>query len=400
MLVPMSVILVGKDAHLRAETRTHLAATGRVHVIAESSDHQRASELIGQLHPQGAIILIDGDEEAALDLVREISREHPHTAIICTGRHCTSETIVRAYRAGAHEFLMQPPDPQELREVLERLEAFLGEGETKRVGRVIAVYSSRGGSGTTTIAVNVAVTLARRTRQETVIVDLNFQYGCLPVFFGIEPTYSMTDVAHNESRLDVQLLRSFLTKVTSELFYLAAPLNPEEADDIFPAHVEMTLGLLRTQFAHVILDTPHILDPNTIAALDHADVILVVTMTDLASLYATKRALETFRRLGYEAQKVRLVVNRYAKSKNKEVPLEKIGDVLGQNITLALVEDARAVLEAINMGKPLALSDSKSPLVRQFAELAKLVAPMEEASVPERTSERGVFHRLFGGRRR
>jgi len=398
MLVPMSVILVGKDAHLRAETRTHLAATGRVHIIAESSDYQRASELIGQLHPQGAIILIDGDEDAALDLVREIGREHPHTAIICTGKQCASETIVRAYRAGAHEFLMQPPDPQELREVLERLEAFLGEGKAKRVGRVIAVYSSRGGSGTTTIAVNVAVTLARRTRQETVIVDLNFQYGCLPVFFGIEPIYSMTDVAHNESRLDVQLLRSFLTKVTPQLFYLAAPLNPEEADDIFPAHLEMTLGLLRTQFAHVILDTPHILDPNTVAALDHADAILVVTTTDLASLYTTKRALETFRRLGYEAEKIRLVVNRYAK--NKEVPLEKIGDVLGQNIALALVEDPRAVLEAINMGKPLALSESKSPLVRQFAELVKLIAPVEEASASEGTSERGVFHRLFGGGRR
>jgi pilus assembly protein CpaE len=398
MLGPMSVILVGKDAHLRAETRTHVATTGRVHVIAESSDYQRASELIGQLRPQGVIILIDGDEDAALDLVREIGREHPRTAIICTGKHCTSETIVRAYRAGAHEFLLQPPDPHEMKEVLERLEAFLGEDETKRVGRVIAVYSSRGGSGTTTIAVNVAVTLARRTRQETVIVDLNFQYGCLPVFFGIEPTYSMTDVVHNESRLDIQLLRSFLTKVTPELSYLAAPLNPEEADDIFPAHLEMTLGLLRTQFAHVILDTPHVLDPNTLAALDHADVILLVTTTDLASLYTTKRAVETFRRLGYGAEKIRLVVNRYAK--NKEVPLEKIEDILGQRSALALVEDMRGVLEAINMGKPLALSESKSPLVRQFVELATLVAPVEAASGSDGTSKRGVLHRLFGGGRR
>jgi pilus assembly protein CpaE len=148
----------------------------------------------------------------------------------------------------------------------------------------------------------------------------------------------------------------------------------------------------------VILDTPHVLDPNTLAALDHADVILLVTTTDLVSLYTTKRAVETFRRLGYGAEKIRLVVNRYAK--NKEVPLEKVEDILGQRSALALVEDMRGVLEAINMGKPLALSESKSPLVRQFAELATLVAPVEAASGSDGTSKRGVLHRLFGGGRR
>jgi len=397
MLVPMSVIVVGKDAQLRTETRAHLAATGRVHVIAESADYQRAIELIGQLRPQGAVVIVNGEEEMALELVRQIGRAYPHTAIVCTGKHCASETIVRAYRAGAHEFLMQPPDPQELREVLERLEALLGEGQVSRTGRVIAVYSGRGGSGTTTIAVNVAAALARRTRQETVLVDLNLQYGCLPVFFGVEPTYSLTDVAHNESRLDIQLLRSFLTKVTDGLSYLAAPLKPEEADDIFPAHLEMALGLLRAQFAHIVLDTPHILDPNTIAALDHADLILLVTLGDLASLYTTKRVLETFRRMGYEAEKVRLLLNRY---KNKEVPLGKIEDVLGQKIAFTLAEEARTALEAINVGKPIVLSESQSPLMRQFIELAKLVAPVEAASASHRESGRRFFSALFGGGKR
>ncbi len=397
MLVPMSVIVVGKDAGLRTETRTHLAATGRVHVIAESADYQRAIELIGQLQPHGAVIIVNGEEEAALGLVRQIGHAYPHTAIICTGKHCASETIVRAYRAGAHEFLMQPPNPQELREVLERLEALLGEGRVSRTGRVIAVYSSRGGSGTTTVAVNVAAALAQRTRQETVLVDLNLQYGCLQVFFGVEPTYSLTDVAHNESRLDVQLLRSFLTRVTDGLSYLAAPLKPEEADDIFPAHLEMVLGLLRTQFAQIVLDTPHVLDPNTIMALDQADLILLVTLGDLASLYTTKRVLETFRRMGYEAEKVRLLLNRH---KNKEVPLEKIEEVLGQKITFTLTEDARAALEAINMGKPVVLSEAKSLLVRQFIELTKLVAPVEAASTSPGESGRGLFSALFGGKKR
>lgn len=396
MPVPISVIVVGKDAQVRSETRAYLAATGRVHVIAESADYQRAVELIEQLQPQGAVIIVDGEEATALKLVREIGRAYPHTAILCTGQHCAGETIVRAYRAGAHEFLMQPPDPQELREVLERLEALLGEGQGSRTGRVIAVYSSRGGSGTTTIAVNVAAALARRMHQETVLVDLNLQYGCLPVFFGVEPTYSLTDVAHNEARLDIQLLRSFLTKVADGFYYLAAPLKPEEADDIFPAHLEMAFGLLRTQFAHIVLDTPHILDPHTIAALDHADLILLVTLGDLVSLYTTKRGLEVFRRMGYEAEKIRLLLNRY---KNKEVPLGKIEEVLGQKIAFTLAEDARATWEAINVGKPVVLSESKSPLVRQFIELAKLVAPMEAASASSGESGRRFFSALFGGGR-
>lgn len=398
MRAPISLIVIGKEARLRAEMRTSLAATGRVQIVAESSDYQRGAELVGQLQPHGAVIIVNGEEETSLELVRQISQEHPNTVIICAGAHCAGETIVRAYRAGAREFLMHPPEPGEVREVLERVEALLGEGGRKITGRVIAVYSGRGGSGTTTIAVNTAAVLAQQTRQETVLLDLNLQYGSAPIFLGVEPTYSITDVAHNEQRLDIQLLRSFLAKVTEQLYCLAAPLRPEEADDVFPAHVEAALGLLRTQFAHILVDLPHAWDPNTIAALDQADVILVVTLGDLVSLYNTKRALETFGRMGYGAEKIRLIVNRYVR--DKEVPLEKIGDALSHAVDFTLSDDPRAALEAIATGRPIVWSASKSPLARQFGELARQVAaPGVLIASPEKKGS-GLLSMLWGGSRR
>lgn len=397
MVTPFSMILVGKDAGLRADTRTHLASTGKVQVIAESSDYSRAMELIEQLNPHGVMVILDGDDESSLGLVRQISQAHPGTAVVCTGLNCQRDVVIKAFRAGAREFLDQPPKAADLKELTERLDelATAGEGEKKALGAVIAVYSSKGGSGTTTIGVNLAATFAKQTGRQTAIVDLNLQYGNIPIFFGVDPTYSITDLARNEQRLDVQLFRSFLTKMSENLYCLAAPLKLEEADDVFPNHLETAIGLLRTQFSFVIVDTQHTLDPNTVAALDLSDMILLVTQLDLASVYNTRRVLETFNRMGYSEEKIKLVVNRH--TKGNEMPLDKVKEVLGQKVSFLLAEDSRAVRDALTLGKPLVSSQPKSQLVKQFIDLTRQVTGAGAQDAKQEKDQRGLLT-IFGKR--
>ncbi len=366
---PISLVIVGKDPQERAQARVQLLSTGKVHVVAESSDLSRGTELIDEFHPQSALVIINGDGDQALDLVRRISEEHPSTAVICTGGNISPSVIVKSYRSGATDFLAQPLKPEEVEEVLAKIETLQGQNEShSQTGRVIAVYSSRGGTGVTTLGVNLAAAMIRSSRENTVLVDLNLQYGTLPLFFGLDPEYTLADVVRNQDRLDAQLLKSFLLRTSDNLYCLPAPLRVEEADDVQPGHIQRIISMLRTQFTYVIIDCQHTLDVNTVTALDLADTVLLVSLVDVPSVYCSKRVLEVFRKMGFGENKVKIIINRY--DRRDGVPVDKVQEVFGSNIEMVMAEDHRSVLASINTGNPLVESQPKSPLYKQFTDLA------------------------------
>jgi len=373
---PISMVIVGKDPQERALTRVQLLSTGKVHVVAESSDFNRGTELIDELHPQSALVIINGDNDQPLDLVRRVSQEYPSTAVICTGANTPSSVIVKSYRAGATDFLPQPLRPEEIEEVLAKIEALRGKDETRdQTGRVMALYSSRGGSGVTTLGVNLASVIIRTMKESTVLVDLNLQYGALPLFFGLDPEYTIADVVRNQDRLDAQLLKSFLLRTSENLYCLPAPLRVEEADDVQPGHVQRIISMLRAQFEYVIIDCQHVLDANTVTALDLADTILLISLVDVPSVYCTKRVLEVFHKMGFSNSKVKVVVNCY--DKRDGIPIDKVQEVFSAKIEMVLAEDHRAVLTSINMGHPLIESQPKSVLVKQYRELVTQLTGVE-----------------------
>ncbi|RMG52909.1 MAG: hypothetical protein D6723_08090 [Acidobacteria bacterium] len=193
------------------------------------------------------------------------------------------------------------------------------------------------------------------------------------------------------------MLKSFLLRTSDKLYCLPAPLRVEEADDVQPSHVQRIISMLRTQFRYVIIDCQHVLDANTVTALDLADVVFVVSLMDVPSIYCTKRVLEVFRKMGFTDEKVKVVVNRY--DKRDGVPLEKVEEVFGTKIETVLTEDHRAVLTSINMGNPLVVSQPKSALVKQFMDLAGQLAGQVEmvAQNGKRFSLSNLFSGLLGG---
>jgi pilus assembly protein CpaE len=390
---PISIVIMGKDPQERAQARVQLLSTGKVHVVAESSELARGTELVEEFRPQSALIIINGDSDQALDLVRHISEEHPSTAVVCTGGNIPSSVIVKTYRSGATDFLPQPLKTEEIEEVLAKIDTMRGESESEtNTGRVFAVYSSRGGTGVTTMAVNLASEIMRTTKENTVLVDMNLQYGTMPLFFGLDPEYTIADVVRNQDRLDAQLLKSFLMRTTDNLYCLPSPLRVEEADDVQPAHIQRIMSMLRSQFTYVIIDCQHTLDVNTVTALDLADTVLLVSLVDVPSVYCTKRVLEVFRKMGFGDNKVKVVVNSY--DKRDGVPIEKVQEVFGLKIDTVLAEDHRSVLSSINMGHPLVVSQPKSPLVKQFSDLAgQFTGQSQDVVRPKKWG----FNNLLGG---
>jgi pilus assembly protein CpaE len=389
---PISMIIIGKDQQERSTARLQLLSSGKVHVVAESSDYNRGLELVRQFNPHSALVIINGTGEEPLGLVKGVAEAYPSTAVVCTGSNVPPNVIVRAYRSGATEFLVQPLKLEELEEALNKIDAMRSASTSgARHGHIVAVYSGRGGSGTTTLAVNLAAGIVKWFSQETVLIDLNLQYGTMPLFFGVDPEYTIADVVRNQERLDAQLLKSFLMRMTDDLYCLPSPLKVEEADDVQPNHVQRLLSMLRTQFSYIIVDCQHQLDIITVTALDMADTILLVSLLDVPSVYSAKRVLEIFHKMEYPPEKIKAVINRFDRAAG--IPIEKVEQVFDAHIEAIFADDPRSATSAINLGNPLVLSQPKSALIKQYDKLARTITgSMDEAD----QRKPGLFDALLG----
>ena len=225
------------------ELQAVLASDQRLQVLAVSDSIEKVYAETIRWQPSAIIITLGSDPRAAWELSRRIHSASPETLIICAARNPSSDVILESLRAGACEFLRLPIIANEFNTVLERVELF-SAGKTKaakKSGRVIAVYASKGGCGTSFIAANLAATL----EASTVLVDLDMRAGDQDVFFGVKPKYSIHDLVVNRARLDDELLTSFLTPLTSHLALLAAPREVEAAQDLRGEHWLEILQLLR-----------------------------------------------------------------------------------------------------------------------------------------------------------
>jgi pilus assembly protein CpaE len=286
---------------------------------------------------------------------------------------------LQSLRAGAREFLRLPISTDELKTVLDRVSEFRdGQVETPmKKGRMIAVFSSKGGCGTSFIATN----LAASTNARTVLVDLNLQAGDLPLFLGVDPKYSFADMAENRKRLDDALIKSFVTPYSTNLSLLAAPKEADAADEIEPEHVFEVLQSLRSSYDYVVLDPQHTFDSITLAALDQSDEIVLILTLDIPAIRSTQRALEIFDRLGYPRKKIRIVVNRW--SKQIDLDLRQVEKFLGEPVIGFVPSDYQTAVTSINLGRPLVQSDPNCKITQEIRRIARTIRTGQFDQQPE-----------------
>lgn len=397
MTQPLTFVILSTGTNTFKEIRSALQeAEGGARLLAGGDDPEQVYEQIVHLRPSAAIITLGPNLEQGLALIERLTNEAVPTALICAARDASPELILRSMRAGAREFLRLPVIKEEFQTVIARTAEFCSTRvETpKKKGRMIAVFSSKGGCGTTFIATN----LAAATNQPTVLVDLNLQAGDLPLFLGVEAKYSIADLVENRVRMDDSLLTSYITPYSSNLQLLAAPREADSADDIEPEHVFEALERLRERYDYVVLDPQHTFDAITLAALDQADDILLVLTLDIPAIRSAQRALEIFDRLGYPRRKVRIIVNRW--SKQIDLDLRHVEKFLGEPVVGFVPSDYQPVVNSINLGQPLVLSDSASRIAVEIKRIAATLLG-DGAAIPEaQPQRRGLFGSLFGGQRR
>ncbi len=366
----LSFVVLSTDLDNFNEIHSALAADSRVKLLSGGNDVEQLHDEVVRLKPSAALISLGANSEQAIQLIQRLSTECPATALISAARETSADLILQSLRAGAREFLRIPISPDELRTVLDRIGEFCAERveAVKKTGRMIAVFSSKGGCGTSFIATNLAASASVRT----VLVDLNLEAGDLPLFLDLSPKYSIADMVARHGRLDDRLISAFVTTYSANLHLLAAPKEVDPVDKIEPEHVFEVLQRLRECYDYVVLDPQHTFDPITLAALDQSDEVVLVLTLDLPAIRSAQRALQVFDRVGYPRTKVRIVVNRW--SKQVDLDLRQVEKLLGEPVIGSLQSDYQTVVGSINLGTPLVLSNSKSKISREIKRVAQLLS--------------------------
>ena len=391
MTQPLTFVISTTGLDNFKELRKALSSDARTKLLAGGDDADQLFEEIVRLRPSAAIVVMGANAENSLAFISRIAAECSSTAIISAAENPSPDMILRSMRAGARDFLRLPINTEEFNTILDRTAHFCA-GQValpKKKGRMIAVFASKGGCGTSFLATNIAAS----TGAPTALVDLNLQAGDLQLFLGLEPRYSIADLVEGRARLDDELVKSLVAPYSANLSLVAAPKEADSADGIEPEHVFEVLNRLRECYDYVVLDPQHTFDSITLAALDQADDIVLVLTLDIPAIRSTQRALEIFDRLGYPRKKVRVLVNRW--SKQIDLDLRQVEKFLGEPVMGFIPSDYQTAVTSINLGEPLVRANSSSRLAQDMTRVARTILGSPARATEGQHQRKRIWDRFF-----
>jgi len=380
----LTIVVLSTDFENFKEIRAALATDSRAKLLSGGNDTEQVYEEVVRLKPSAAFINLGHNSEQAIKLIQRLTTECPMTAIISIAKETSADLLLQSLRSGAREFLRLPIDSGELATVLDRIGEFYAEQveAPKKAGRMTAVFSSKGGCGTSFIATNIAACATTKT----LLVDLNLEAGDLALFLGVEPRHSIADMISHRGVLDSELISAYVTPHSANLHLLPAPREVDPVDKIKPEHVFEVLQRLRECYDHVVLDPQHTFDAVTMTALDQSDKIVLVLTLDIPAIRSAKRALQFFDKIGYPREKTLIFVNRW--SKLVDLDLRQVEEFLGGPVAGCLLSDYQMVVNSINLGTPLVKSNSSSKISRGILQFAQALSSSKTVKAEEPKSRR------------
>jgi pilus assembly protein CpaE len=388
--------LISTDAAFSAHVRSVLARPELGVVLAHESAvrfaefDERHVGAIRDLGPELVIVDLQDDPDLGVKFIQFLSENFHGQKVIAAGPRLEPELLLAAMRAGISDYLPKPVLDDALAEAVGRASVQLGRGTGKggQAGHLYTFFSSKGGSGSTTIATNLAIVLHRLTKKRTLLVDLDLELGEVSLLLGAQPRFNFVDLVENFHRMDSGLLASYIEQHESGVHLLSAPFHPERAAVASGEEIRRILQFLRQQYDYVIVDTSKSFAPATLAAFDQSELVFLVANLDLPSLRNIQRGLPMLRRvLSRGEDQLRLIVNRY--QKDSDISTDDVKRTLGLPVFFTVSNDYAAVVDSINTGKPIVLNGNSG-----YAEDIRRLGAQIAGLRPEGAEGRGVVGRL------
>jgi pilus assembly protein CpaE len=364
-----------------------------VEVVGTARTGREAISMAGDVEPHVILMDINMPDMDGISATELIRRDLPWAQIVILSVQGDPNYMRRAMQAGAKDFLTKPPTIDELISAIRKAGevAFMereksdamnvapvasnggpgfGGGIGREEGRIIVVYSPKGGTGKSVIATNLAVALQRDDNQ-VVIVDGNLQFGNVSVFFNEQGKNHIGDLTPRIDELDKDVVEEVLiTHRESGVKILAAPPRPEFAEDISGEQFQALLNYLRLLYPYIVIDTTSALTEFTLAAIDSADYVILISTQDIPSIANSKLFLDLASALDLSSDNLMFVMNRYDKRIN--ISPERVAESFNKSVETVIPLDSRSVIPAVNRGVPFMVDSkiSSQPIGKAIRKLA------------------------------
>jgi pilus assembly protein CpaE len=342
----------------------------------------------------GAAALAGGHLDAVLHATRSASlpadelaaiREHTRAPVLVVASSGSSRMLEEALDADVADVLLLPQLVENVVFAIRKATHTTRQVHTSsgggRHGKIVTVFSPKGGTGKTVTATNLAAALAKFEQRKTLLLDLDLQFGDAAIKLGIEPEKTIYDLVVAPGELDTEKLAGYTTKHLSGLDVLPAPLRPEDAELVTEAKLGRLLEVARESYDCIVVDTSPFFHGPMLATLDRTDELLLLCSLDVPTLKNLRLALQTLELLSFPKQRIRIVLNR----SNSKVGMKQneVESALGMKVRFEVPSD-RAVPLAVNRGKPVVLDEEGADVSRAIRSMAKNLFPVEEAAKKQR----------------
>jgi pilus assembly protein CpaE len=385
----LTVGVVSLDTKNSATLLAMLQQTGLVQPIAQWDLMAGEGPTARAAVPDVVLVEIGRDARTPLESAARLNRLNPAACIIACSvyQEPGSELLMQAMRSGVREFLSQPLDPMVVREMLERLVKQRGIPHAD-MEKLLIVSGAKGGVGTTTVAVNLAVQLVRGAGKRVVLFDLGRPLGHAALLLDLETRFSFRAAVESIDRLDSHLFSGFLANHKSGVQVLAGASHADEWDRISLLSVARVINVAQSSFDYVVADIGPGFTSEWAPILRLARQIVLVTETNVPSLWSLERQVTLLRSLGIDAARLRLVVNRWHRA--DEDPLQAFEKRVKLSIFERLPNDFKQVSRAVNMGTELSRGEHDQ-LVQKFRSMVQQIAGVHREETPKRGSLLGLF---------
>jgi pilus assembly protein CpaE len=390
----LEVVVVDQDINSRADT-TRALAIARFTVSGEAGYGIDAVTMVREKNPDVIVLSMEEPVARAAQTMSALADAVPETPVIVYSSLSDAASVRRAMVSGARDYLVKPPRPEELARaiysVLEQEERrrtrLTGDAaSTAARGTVITVFGAKGGIGKTTIATNLATSLSRNTNSSVAIVDMDTRFGDVAIMMDIVVEYSIADVGRNIDAVDRESIREYLVGHNSGVQILPAPLHPTEWGALHRHHIAKVIDLLSQTHDYVVVDTPGAFNELVATALESANIILLVTSMDIASIKDTALALEMLRAASVSEDKVKLVINHSTSSNSLRA--EDVERVLEYEVFWRIPHDV-AVSNSNQLGQPIILA-------KPYARASRAITDMSFTLAGLRRERKGFLDRVLG----
>lgn len=378
------------EAAKRFQKLLHLIE--EVEILGTLNTAQAAVDAIRNLKPEVVLTEIELPDMSGITFTEIVRRDFPLTQVIFLSKDDYPDIVLRALRVGASDFLTHDVNLEDLSAAVRRAAARsfedkrkfhpyelsgqtggrgAGVQETEKAGDIISVYSPKGGSGVTTIAVNLAISLMDKD-STVALVDGSLQYGDVGILLNEIGKNSIVDIMPHIFELDEKLIEDIMIlHRSSGLHVMVAPARPELAEKISGEHFNKILEFMRQMYDYVVVNTSTYITEACLSCLDVAEVVVLVCVQEISAIRSTRAFLELWDGFGMNRDRILLVLNRY--DKRNVITAEKISDSLKHPITVTIPVDEATVLPASNLGIPFVLSNKNAPVSHTISDLANQV---------------------------